>query len=261
MTLWKPVKHKIIGNDEIILQTETGHIVKFKLKSSLLVDLDNNEDGMPYFFMNLGSDYILTKKNNNAMSLEDIGDKYSNVNIIPHGLDYDHIQIGFIYSDGDPNNHKWMINFMDVNNQYKHGYIGTNIKMNCPFTTTSWEDGVWHGRFIVYKKDVIELIENKQGSFILNGSGDIGSHNVNPIEEKIDAVSLRYNINTNMWYCDLKKDEKKVGEIPCKNIICDVPFEGNVDKSSSKPKVTAEIKLKDIKGISMALNALIIKKK
>ena len=28
---------------------------------------------------------------------------------------------------------------------------------------------------------------------------------------------------------------EEIGSIPCKNIICDVPFEGNVDRSSSKP--------------------------
>ena len=64
-----------------------------------------------------------------------------------------------------------------------------------------------------------------------------------------------------MWYCDLMKKGKKIGEIPCKNIICDVPFIGAVDKSTEKPKVTAQIKVADILGTSIALNALIIKKK
>ena len=95
---------------------------------------------------------------------------------------------------------------------------------------------------------------------MLNGSNDIGDHNVTKVDKEVDILSLRYDIYKNTWYCDFMKKGKNVGSTPCKNIICDVPFEGKVDNSTDKPKVTAEIKAKNVKGISIALNALIIKK-
>ena len=104
-------------------------------------------------------------------------------------------------------------------------------------------------------------MQPKEGHFILNGKGSIGDHKVQPITEKIDNISLRFNPNENMWYCDYMLKDKVIGSIPCKDIICDVPFIGKVDKNHEKPKVTAELKKKDILGTSMALNAMIIKKK
>ena len=176
-------------------------------------------------------------------------------------MEYDHVQIGFIYNDGDQHNHRWMLNFMDVNNNTLFNYIGDDVQVNCAFTTMSWEDGSWHGRFVVYKKDITQLIEPEEGKFILTGTGDIGNHNLAPLDKDIDSMSLRYNSNTNMWNCDLKSKGEKVGEYPAKTLICDVPFKGSINRSNSKPKVTAELNVKDIAGVSVAMNALIIKKR
>jgi len=256
----KPIKFKIIKGGELIIETETGHIVKYNLIADMKVDLKQEEDGKPYFSTDVMLDYLNTEKTDKALSIKEVEDKFKMINILPK-VEYDHIQIGFVYSDGDPNNHKWMLNFMDVNNNYVFGYYANIVKLNCPFTTVSWEDGVWHGRFVVQKKDISKVIEKEEGNFMLSGKGDIGKHILNPVEKDIDTMSLRFNVQTNVWYCDLMKKGEKIGEMPCKNIICDVPFEGKVDIRHEKPKVTAEIKVKDVKGISMALNALIIKAK
>lgn len=258
--LYKPVKSSL-SNNYIEIKTETNHIIKFKITPKVSVDLDNEENGKPFFYVTFDNEYIEVLNDKKSISLDSIRKQYKFKNLLTPELVYDHIQIGFIYANEDPNNHRWMLNFMDVNNKHLFNYIGDNIKVNCPFTTISWEDGIWHGRFVVYKKDVLELTEPTSGQFILSGLGNIGDHIVNPIKDDVDNVSLRYNIHTNMWYCDLIKDKKIIGEIPCKNIISDVNFEGSVDKSSSKPKVSAILKIEDIKGISMALNALIIKRK
>jgi len=256
MTLFKPIK----SNEHIIeIKTETGHIIKFKIIPKVFIDIENDKE--PFYFVNFDNDYQGVETPKGSMSLKEIAKKYKNTNLLTSEMVYDHIQIGFIYAEGDPNNHKWMLNFMDVNNKHLFNYIADNVKVNCPFSTMSWEDGVWHGRFVVAKKDIEILDEVKPGEFVLTGKGDIGNQIVQSIKEDFDHISLRYNIHENTWYCTYMKDNKEIGSIPCKNIICDVPFEGNVDRSPSKPKVTAIIKKEDISGISIALNALIIKKK
>lgn len=260
MTLFKPLKGKIISGDKIEVLTETGHVISFKVRKEILVDLDNEESKLPFFSVAFDTNYIETKVKKNHINLKQIKKKYKNANILIKEKEYDHIQLGFVYTNAeDPYNNTWMLNFMDVNNKFLFGFNGTSIKLKCPFTTTSWKDGVWHGRFVIYKKDVKELIEPKQGHFVLKGSGNIGNHDVTPIKNNVEVISLRYNIYENTWYCEYLKKDKVIGSTPCKNIICDVPFEGKIDMSATKPKVTVEIKAKNVKGISIALNALIIK--
>jgi len=263
MTLYKPIKGTIKGSNKIEIETETGHRIIFNLNTKIFVDLENKtERNLPFFFVTFEDKYSDTIRTKKSLSLKQIQKKYKDTNLLTPELEYDHIQIGFVYSDNtDPNNHRWMLNFMDVNNNFLFGYNGDSIKVNCPFTTISWEDGIWHGRFAVYKKDVTELLEPNQGQYVLNGSGSIGDHIVTPIKENMDNMSLRYDINNNTWYCDYRFKDKIVGSTPCKNIICDVPFEGKVDRTFPKPKVTAELKIQNIKGITVALNALIIKAK
>jgi len=263
MAFYKPVKSNIVDQKEITIKTETGHTIIFKITPSVFVDLDSQtEDKKPFFYVTFENDYVDTKSSPKAMSAKTIRKKYIKANLLTEELVYDHIQLGFVYADkDDPNNHKWMLNFMDVNNNYLFGHHGEEVKLDCPFTTMSWEDGNWHGRFIIAKKDVESLTEPVQGFFVLKGKGTVGDQKVTPLENGIDTVSLRFNVYENSWYCEYMQDGKSVGKTPCKNIICDVPFVGKVDKASEKPKVTAELKAKDIKGISVALNALIIKRK
>lgn len=254
MTLYKPIR-----SDEhfIEIKAETGHIIKFKIIPKVFIDIDNEQE--PFYFVNFDNQYEGVETPKGSMSLKEIRIKYKNKNLLTPEMVYDHIQIGFIYAEGDQNNHRWMLNFMDVNNKHLFNYIGDNVKVNCPFSTMSWEDGVWHGRFVVAKKDIDELLELEAGKFVLNGKGNIGEQTVQSIQEDYDHLNLRYNIYENTWYAMYMKDNKEIGSIPCKNIICDVPFEGNIDRSNSKPKVTAILKKEDIKGISVALNSLIIK--
>lgn len=263
MTFYKPINSKLITKEKITIKTETGHEISFTLIPRVFVDLDaKTDDKKPFFYVTFDHEYIGTINGSKPMTSKAIRKKFIKVNLLTENSVYDHIQLGFVYADDkDPDNHKWMLNFMDVNNNFLFGYNANKVKLNCPFTTVSWEDGVWHGRFVIYKKDVEELTEPEPGYFVLKGSGNIGTHILTPIEKGIESISLRYNIFSNTWYCEYIQNGKIVGTTPCKNIICDVPFIGKVDLSNDKPKVTAELKVKDIKGISIALNALIIKAK
>ncbi len=260
---WRPVKIKNLDKYLLDIETETGHIVKFKLNPTISVDIDNDEDGQPFFFLSTSTEYLGVKPTKEHMSLEKIKETYEDKNILSPAVVYDHIQIGFVYGDAtDPENHKWMINFMDVNNKYLFGYTGTTVRMACPFSTMSWEEGIWHGRFVVSKKDLDELLEPEQGQYILRGKNKIEQDiTSNIITEDYDKISLTYNIYENMWYCSPIKKDKILGKIPCKNIISDAPLTGKVDFDHKKPKVSAEINKDKIQGISMALNALIIKVK
>lgn len=261
MNLYKPIS-SINKEHEIEILTETGHKIKFKIIPKVLIDLENEDNGQPFFFVNFENIYEGVKSTDTALSLKEIKSKYKNVNILPPETEYDHIQIGFVYAENDPNNHKWMINFMDVNNKSLFGYTGTEIELDCPFSTMSWEDGTWHGRFVVNKEHVEKITENEFGKFKITGSSKNSIHEgiLTQFPKETTKISLRYDINQNMWYCDYLNKKNVIGSTPCKSIICDVPFKGNIEFNSSKPKVTAEIKIKDLKGYSLALNALILKK-
>jgi hypothetical protein len=257
--------NSIIDNDSIIFTIpELGYKLHYKISQSVQADVftEFEEDEYPDFNSSISLEFIKIEPLKNAKTRTEAAELLKTKNIISDEFEYDHIQIGFVYSNNtDINNHKWMINFMDVNNNYIVSYNATEISFDCPFTTTSWEDGNWHGRFVIYKKDVVELLEIDNGKYILKGKGHLGDQMVQPIEEDIDTISIRYNVNENMWYSDYKLNDKTVGSIPCKNIISDVPFVGKIDFSHQKPKVTAELKMSDVKGTSLALNALIIKRK
>jgi len=260
MTLFKPVTSKV--KTEILeIELETGHIVKFKITPKVFIDLERDENGLPFIWADFKENYVGVEASPNAIPLHIIKEKYKLSNLLTSELEYEHIQVGFIYDEGSPDNHKWMLNFMDVDNQFKFNFVGESVEINCPFTTTSWQDGIWHGRFVIDKKDVRELVEPVSGRFILNGNNDIGQHNTTPLDKSIDTLSLRYNVYSNIWTCDLKSKGKIIGEYPCKAIISDAPFVGKVDRSFPKPKVTADIDISNVEGVSMALNALIIKRK
>lgn len=265
MARWKPVNIKFLTSETLELETDTGHIVKFQLKPSLSLDLDQqDENGKPWFYLNLVPEYIGVEDTKNALKSEELESKFKEANIITDSMNYEHIEVGFIYSEGDPNNHKWMLNFMDVNNKYMFGFIGTKITMDSPFSTHSYEqNGNWHGRFLIQKENIDKIIERKSGEFEIIGKGNIGNQQtLNPIPNDVEKLALRYNVFSNTWFCDyLDKENNNIGGTPCKNIICDVPFEGSIDRNHAKPKVTATMNKSDVAGISLALNALIIKRK
>jgi len=258
---YKPTNFDIISDDVLTIKTETGHIVKYKLETTLSTDIDNDAEGDPFYYVTINPIYIGVESPPGSLSLAKVKKQLADRNLLTPEVKYDHIQIGFVYNDKDEHQHRWMLNFMDADNNHLFNFIGDNIKVNCAFTTKSWKDDIWHGRFIVYKKDVGELVETSQGSYILTGTSNINNHNLIPLDKSIDLVSLRYDIVANTWTCDLKTKGTIVGEFLTKTLICDVPFIGAVNKAVAKPKVTAELNAIDIAGISITHKALIIKKK
>lgn len=68
---------KIKGNvqtNKISIITETGHIVEFKPNVNIFVDLEKEEDGHPFFFVEFPFQYIRTYKDKSKkqMSIKQI---------------------------------------------------------------------------------------------------------------------------------------------------------------------------------------------
>ncbi len=249
-----------LDKDILTIKTDLGYILKYKLNLDVQVDpFTKYDDNLPDFVVTPQVEFQEQKVTKQAIPFKQLATKLSKENLIKN-TNFSFIHVGFIYSPGDPNNHRWMINAFDKDNNFLFNFIGDNIKMNCPFSTVSWQDGIWHGRFIIDKKDITSIFEPKPGNFIIKGKSKLNPK-IEPIKEKIDKISVRYNIEQNLWYCDYKYKNNQIGSYPTKHLICDVPFEGNIDRNHSKPKVTAELKAKDIKGISVGLDRVVIKKK
>ena len=267
-SLFKFIKGKI-KKDIVVINTELGYDLYYKLTPEIKVDLSQEENGMPFFSVGFKQEYLKTVPTKKAISLEKTRQKLINASSIPLDLDYDNFHIGFVYSDGDVNNHRWMLNFFDKQNNYLTSLHCDKIKVRCPFDTTSWQDGIWHGRFMVYKSHVSNIIEKENGDIEIVGKlsticKPLDSKKVcssQNIPEKTKWLRLRYNIRENIWYCDfLSKTEKEIETVICKKIICDAPFEGKVT-SGDKPKVSAIININDVSEVAIALNSLIIRGK
>lgn len=267
--MYKPIKSKIsIKGNKITVLNEYGYkevyeIIYNTFIDPSLYDPDNCKmckKGIPeiqttFKFRLIDQSKLKTSSSRNKI-IKDLETK----NIIPESLEYDRIFLGFVYSnEQDQNNHKWWLDFRDINNNSVYNYYGQDIELNCPITTTSWNDGGWHGRYVIDKNQVDKILDN--GKIIINGKL---SHNkkvdLSNLPKETKSLRIRYNIRENIWLCDVldnKGNELEV--IPCKSIICDVKMSGVIYESGDKPKVSIKIKIKDVSSLTTMLNNLIIK--
>jgi len=143
-------------------------------------------------------------------------------------------------------------------------FLGCDI--DCPFSTTSWHDGIYHGRFQINKEAFKQVLEDKPGWIVITGNknkhrpkGDVGL-----IPPACDRIRFRFNVKTDYWYGDMlgKNDESVAPSLKMHDILGEgLKLTGHIDWDSNpaKPRVMFHADCKDIKDISMMAETLVIK--
>ena len=201
-----------------------------------------------------------------AKSREDIMEHLLTRNVLPEGLDFENFTVGFVYATPDnPMNHKWMFEFRK-NKRIFHAMHFSGVVIDCPFSTTSWHDNIYHGRFQIDKNAYTKVTEQKPGWVTIGGNkskhttkGDTGL-----IPEGCMDIRFRYNIKTDYWYADFL--DKAGGTIAKPLQMHDILGEGvkvlgNIDwdTNPAKPKVTLHCNPAEIKNIMMMAETLVMK--
>lgn len=266
-------KEATLENGILTLETEYGYKVAFAMKPFFGINTTRpwmqNQKGVivPEFqtafqMQPIAVDPIPDK----AKTRDEIMELLKTRNVLPEGLDFDNFTIGFIYANADnPQNHKWMFEFRKNKNIF-HGMHFNGVNINCPFSTTSWHDGIYHGRFQVDKNAYTKVTEEKPGWVTVHGnkSKHRAKGNVDMIPEGTDRLRFRYNIKTDYWYCDFmnSKGETMSKPLQMHDILGEgVELRGDIDwdTNPAKPKVTVSCGASEVKDISMMAETLVIK--
>lgn len=262
--------------ESLIIETEFGFDIYYKLIPTVYIDaITKFKDNIPDFSTNIEVEFIKLVKHDNVKTQKEITEILKGVSIIPPNLIYDYVLLGFVYADDtDPNNHRFWLDFRDNKNLNVFTYYGDKIEIHCPITTKTWHDedpnGIWHGRMVLSANKLDSILEPEPGNLIINGKlrsqcKPIKQKNIcrpTDIPEKANSLRLRYNIREDIWFCDiLDKEDKEIGVIPCKSIICDAIMYGIVFVVGNQYKVSTKINVSDISEIAIAINSLIIRGK
>ncbi len=273
---YRVIKQELDNDILVVRLPQFGMDIHYKIIAETTIDPDTKyDDGLPDITTDVNLDYIKTVKLKNAKSQKQIINILKKETIIPPGLLYDHILLGFVYADSsDPNNFRWWLDFRDCKNQNIYNYYTDKIEINCPVTTKAWHDqdpdGIWHGRFVLSPREVKTILEPKRGTLKINGllKSQCKPLNVKnvcsiaSIPDNTESLRLRYNTREDIWFCDvLDKTDNQIGQIPCKSVICDAKMQGEVKTIGDKPKVSIRINIKDISDVAIAINSLIIRGK
>jgi len=256
----------------LVLETEYGYQVTFKM--------------VPYFGINTTRPWVKNPKGvlipeyqtafnmqpvavdalDGAKTRDEILEHLKTKNVLP-AMDFDNYTVGFVYAQADnPQNHKWMLEFRKNKNIF-HAMHFLGVDIDCPFSTTSWHDGIYHGRFQINKEAFKSVIEgNKPGWVTITGNKNKhrAKGDTSLIPEKADRIRFRFNIKTDYWYGDfLGKDDASVApSLKMHDILGEgLKLVGHVDWDSNpaKPRVMFHLDCKDIKDASMMAETLVIK--
>lgn len=251
----------------IRMPIEFGYRVVFAIEPHISLNpYDPFQNSAPEIQSNIFLRPIKIEPTDKAVSQDEILKILKERDVIPSEVGYQDMTIGFTYANAqNPNNHKWMLEFRRNKNIFwAMHFLGVSVN-KVPLQTTSWFDGIYHGRFLVNKQDVAITKEVKPGFIELQGKDlkkKIPKGNTSLIPEGIDRIRLRFNIKEDYWYGDLLKPGEKVSTLKplkMKNITADnIYLEGVADHSFQKPKVYYIVKTKDIANIMLMADNLII---
>ena len=229
------------------MHTEVGYNIIFEVEPHVSINWsDPWQNGIPEFQTNIMLKPLTIEKDKNPFNKEQIKELLDKRSVIPDDLNYENFTVGFVYATPqNPQNHKWMFEFRRRKQIFwAQHFLGINLK-RVPITTTSWFEGVYHGRFLVQKPDVATVVEDSAGYVTIIGQDLKKVNNVSDFSKIIppdyDKLRLRYNIREDYWYGDiLKKDQVisdlkplKIRQIAAENL----DFKGVADFSFQKPKV------------------------
>lgn len=258
--------HRAIGNtikdDTVIINTEFGHQLEVKISSLVTIDpITEYPDNLPDMEVTLKIESVKTLPSTSCVQQKQIASILNNRGILPPGLDYDSILIGFVYSDeSNPNNHHWWLDFRK-GAQSVFNYFGDAITIKCPINTYTWPDvGFSHGRFKLSKTDVIS-IKDHNGTLVIEGkmANLPAPEGESLISGDYKKLRLRYSPRTDLWYCDILQENDIVSDtIECTSIIGDIPLISNRLDVGGKPKISMIVKVEDISKVARMGNTLII---
>lgn len=187
--------------------------------------------------------------------------------VIPPDFNYEGMTVGFVYSDdSNHENHKWMLEFrrgegMEV---FYNLFFGGVVFEGVNVATVSWKDEVWHGRFMIEKDDISNIVTNSDGLVTcLIGSNNNYSKltDLSLVEKDSVELIIGYSTKNNYWY--LKQVNSKgdtVGKVlTTKKILMSNLFGvGNIDWNRAKPLVEFIIETSNITVLKKIGNTILI---
>jgi len=251
------------------MRTELGYNVIFEVDPYVSINYADgfSPQGVPEFQTNILMKPVKVEKGEKPMSLDSIKEMLKKRSVVPKSIQYENFTLGFVYANAqNPQNHKWMLEFRRQQQIfYAMHFLGISCK-KIPVTTTSWFDGVYHGRFLCQKDDLGMVSESKPGWIVVEGKvldkKEEARDITKVIPEGSEKLRLRYNIREDFWYGDILKPGQLIPEIkPLKmrHITAEnMDFFGLADFSFQKPKVSYLVDVNTIADIRMMADTLFL---
>lgn len=251
------------------MRTELGYNLVFEMEPHVSVNPYDpfGQNGTPEFQTNIMLRPISVEKGENPMTQPQISEMIKNRNVIPSELNYETFSLGFVYANAqNPNNHKWMFEYRRRQQIFwAQHFLGVNLK-KIPITTISWFDGIYHGRFLIQRGDVLKVTEESPGHVLLWGKNQ---NVVNPVSDfskivpkGIVKLRLRFNVREDYWYADLLKEGQVISDLkPLKmrHIVAEnIDFDGVADFNFQKPKVFYSAKVNELADVKLMAETLML---
>lgn len=252
------------------MRTELGYNLIFEMEPHVSVNPYDpfGQNNTPEFQTNIMLRPISVERGENPLSQPQIAELVSSRSVIPDGLKFETFSVGFVYAQPDNiNNHKWMFEYRRRQQIFwAQHFLGVNLK-KIPITTISWFDGgIFHGRFLVQKGDVLKVTEGTPGNVLIWGKKQNVVNTQNDITKVIpkdtEKLRLRFNVREDYWYGDLLKKGQVVSDLkPLKmrQIAAEnIDFIGVADFNFQKPKVYYLANVNDIADVRLMAETLMI---
>jgi len=251
----------------LIFETEFGHKITSKIINNMQVNQETEfPQRYPEYFVQYAFKPLKVEPQKNAKDMKDMRDILRRRNILDQADVFDDVMVGFVYGDErDPNNHTWMFQFR-LNGQIvgTMNYLNIDVRQ-CPMKTFAWfENGVWHLRFFIEKKDIKSIEEVSFNNAVLTGKGikKIISSTSEEIPKEYDRVRMRCDVKKNNWFAEfLDSKQSIIKTFTLKNIKCSAPIYGNADFMHPKPWVSDYCLKKEIQDIQILDDLLVIQGK
>ena len=257
----------------LVVRTEIGYDLVFELQPQIRVNpYDAGEKGTPEFQTSILWTLKGARPRGNAMKVPSIKDLVKDRSMLPMDGDWDIAQLGYVYSNNrDPNNHRWWLEALKSTGQGIGNYNSIlseytfEVSSTAPIGTRSWQDGIWHGRFIIQKDNIEEIVEISPGNIVIkgNGKGKLGDIKGNiDIPEGSVVLRLRFDIRKNVWYSEFLDSKGVVLKmLESTNLMSDVKFRSHTIPNPNRPKVSGMIMVNDIEKVKSDKQLTMIKGK
>jgi len=266
-------KEATLKDGVLTIETEYGYTVAFLMKPFFGINTtrpwmkNQQQEMIPEFQTAFNMQPVSVRPIvGKAKPRDEIMEHLKTRNVLPEGIEFDNFTVGFVYATADnPMNHKWMFEFRK-NKRIFHAMHFSGVIIDCPFSTTSWHDNIYHGRFQIDKNAYTKVTEDKPGWITIQGNKSKHSSkgDVAMIPEGCIDIRFRFNVKTDYWYADFL--DSKGGTISKPLQMHDILGEGVIvkgdidwDTNPTKPKVTMHCDPKEIKNLMMMAETLVIK--